>query len=488
MVVSRFAPSPTGDLHIGSVRTALYAWLFARQQNGKFILRIEDTDVERSTRASTDVILEGMSWLKLNYEIGPIFQSDRFQRYTEVAEQLLVTGFAYKCYCSKERIELLREEQLKNNEKPKYDGYCRMHNVVGKNEQDPFVIRFSTPQVGEVHYIDRIRGELKVNNSELDDLVIIRSDGTPTYNFAVVIDDLDMEVSMVIRGDDHINNTFRQINLFIALGAKPPQFAHVSAILGPDGKKLSKRHGATSVLAYRDQGILPHALINALVRLGWSHGDQEIFSLEEMINLFRIDDVHKSPAIFDSQKLMWFNQHYLKTLDTKEIIKELRYFLTPNSLARDQADLIINNAIDQSTTQDAEATPALDKLVDLFKPRVKTLLELAEKITVFYLDAVVYDQASVDKFFSKDTVYIFKKLIEACGKLHDSDWNSAAIHQLLNTLLSELSLKMPDLAQPIRIALLGTTNTPSIDQTMAVFPKQTVLDRLNKAIDYIRQK
>ncbi|MBP9722992.1 MAG: glutamate--tRNA ligase, partial [Gammaproteobacteria bacterium] len=266
MVVSRFAPSPTGDLHICSVRTALYAWLFARQQHGKFILRIEDTDLDRSTLESVQVILDGMNWLGLNYEIGPIYQSERFERYRQVANTLIETGYAYKCYCSKERLDLVREKQMADGHKPKYDGYCRLHAIDSKESENlPYVIRFATAQSGEVHYIDRIRGELKVCNSELDDLVIIRQNGTPTYNFAVVVDDSDMDVSMVIRGDDHINNTFRQVNLFIALGIKPPQFAHVSAILGSDGKKLSKRHGATNVLAYQKEGILPEALLNALV-------------------------------------------------------------------------------------------------------------------------------------------------------------------------------------------------------------------------------
>jgi glutamyl-tRNA synthetase len=467
MVISRFAPSPTGDLHIGSIRTALYAWIFARQQKGKFILRIEDTDRERSTQESIDAILNGMQWLGLDYDEGPIHQMERLTRYEEVAKQLLDSGHAYKCYCSKERLEQLRTEQMANNEKPKYDGYCRYHNVTAKDNQGlSFVIRFATPQSGEVHFDDRIRGELKVSNSELDDVVLVRSDGIPTYNYAVVIDDHDMGVSMVIRGDDHINNTYRQINIFKALNAKPPQYAHVPSILGSDGKRLSKRHGATSVLAYRDQGILPQALINALLRLGWAHGDQEIFSHEEMLQLFKIDDVHKSPAVFDQQKLLWFNQHYLKTLPAEIIVSHLVKFLD-------------NQGINYKTGQNK---PELVKVVAVLQPRCKTLLEMAEKTACFYMDKVEYNPEAVAKFFNEATVNILQDVITACNNI--TNWNIDNLHEMVQQLMHNLNLKMPQLAQPIRIALTGDTNSPSINETMALMPKQEVIERLEAAIEY----
>lgn len=473
MVISRFAPSPTGDLHIGSVRTALYAWLFAKQQHGKFVLRIEDTDLLRSTEASTDVILEGMEWLGLRHDIGPIYQSHRFERYRKIANDLMETGNAYKCFCTKERLEQIREEQINKQQKPKYDGYCRLHATESTSEKEsrPYVIRFATPALGEVHYIDRIRGELKVSNHELDDLVLIRPDGTPTYNFAVVVDDIDMGITMVIRGDDHINNTFRQINLFIAMGVKPPQFAHVSAILGPDGKKLSKRHGATSVLAYKEHGILPEALLNALVRLGWSHGDQEIFSIDEMINLFRIDDVHKSPASFDPKKLIWFNQHYLKTLTNECLLSHTECFL-------DDLKIDYKNS----------SKPSILNVIELLKPRVKTLLELAEKAADFYKDNIIYDADAENKFFNKATADLLEKLIITLKDVPDDRWESNELHDLLHKLMQDLNLKLPDLAQPIRIALLGHTNSPSINEVMALLSKNIVLDRLNKAVAYIRSK
>lgn len=471
MVISRFAPSPTGDLHIGSVRTALYAWLYAKQQNGKFILRIENTDTERSTEESTHAILEGLEWLGLDYTDGPYYQMDRHQHYIDVANKLIDDGLAYKCYCSKERLEKLRNEQMAKGEKPKYDGHCRFHEESKVDNSCPYVVRFANPLSGEVHFVDRIRGELKVCNSELDDVVIIRSDGVPTYNFSVVIDDHDMGVNMVIRGDDHINNTFRQINIFNVLNAKPPQYAHVPSILGDDGKRLSKRHGATSVLAYKREGILPEALINALLRLGWSHGDQEIFSQDEMLDLFKIDDVHKSPAVFDSKKLLWFNQQYLKILPTEQIIQHLTPFLD---------NLNVNYS--------AENKPKLENIVEILKPRSKSLVEMAEKAACFYLDKVEYNQEAVSKFFNTHTKDVLSNVHSRLETVSDADWNSDNMQVLVKDLMAQLSLKMPELAQPIRIALTGDTNSPAINETLALMPKKEVLERLDDAISFLNNQ
>ena len=470
MVVSRFAPSPTGDLHIGSIRTALYAWLFARQQKGKFILRIENTDVERSTDESTDAILEGMAWLGLTYDEGPIYQLDRLERYLKIANEFIDSGLAYKCYCSKERLEELRNNQMARNEKPKYDGFCRYHTTdTKKNTDSPYVIRFANPIEGEVHFDDRIRGELKVANTELDDVVLVRSDGIPTYNFSVVIDDHDMGITMVIRGDDHINNTFRQLNIFMALGAKPPQYAHVSSILGGDGKRLSKRHGATSVLAYREQGILPEALINALLRLGWSHGDQEIFTDQEMLDLFRINNVHKSPAVFDTKKLLWFNQQYLKNLPTTKVAQHLQYFL-------DKMDVDYKN----------NSKPDLNKVVAVLQTRCKTLDEMATKAACFYLDTVEYNQEAVTKHWTSESADVLKQVIEKCKAV--TDWNVEILHSVTENLLADLNLKMPQLAQPIRIALTGNTESPPLNETMALMSKDIVIERLQNAVNYLPSK
>src|SRR5579872_6140976 len=313
-VITRFAPSPTGYLHIGGARTALYCWLYSRKTRGKFILRIEDTDLERSTEASVQAILDGMAWLNLSYDEGPYYQTKRFDRYKEVIAKLLQEGKAYRCYCSKERLENLRNEQMTNKEKPRYDGFCRDRQ---DQPEGNYVVRFKNPLDGTVEFEDLIRGKLSFSNQELDDLIIARSDGTPTYNFTVVVDDLDMKITHVIRGDDHINNTPRQINILRALGGTPPFYAHVPMILGSDGKRLSNRHDAVSVLQYREEGFLPEALLNYLARLGWSHGDQEIFSIDELIQYFDIKDINRSPAAFNPEKLLWLNQHYIKHSDPK---------------------------------------------------------------------------------------------------------------------------------------------------------------------------
>jgi glutamyl-tRNA synthetase len=362
---TRFAPSPTGYLHVGGARTALFSWLYARKHGGTFILRIEDTDLERSTAESVDAILEGMTWLGLAYDEGPFFQTQRFDRYKAVMQQMLEAGQAYHCYCSKERLETLRADQMARKEKPRYDGHCRHWGAAPPPGVAP-VVRFSNPQEGVAVVEDLIRGRVVFQNTELDDLIIARSDGTPTYNFTVVVDDLDMQVSHVIRGDDHLNNTPRQINMLKALGAAPPVYAHVPMILGPDGARLSKRHGAVSVMQYREDGFLPEALLNYLVRLGWSHGDQEIFTLDEMVTLFDVSKVHSSAAAFNPEKLLWLNQHYLKTSDPQHVARHLSWHL--GKLGVDPA---------------AGGPPLVD-VVMAQRERAKTLVEMAQN-SVFFL-------------------------------------------------------------------------------------------------------
>lgn len=459
---TRFAPSPTGYLHIGGARTALFSWLYARKQGGQFILRIEDTDQERSTKAAVDAIIDGMNWLGLDYDEGPVMQTDRLARYQQITEQLLQEGKAYRCYCSKERLEKLREQQMANKEKPRYDGHCRDLN---KTETDvPHVIRFKNPTIGAVIFDDLIRGQIEVQNSELDDLVLVRTDGMPTYNFAVVIDDWDMNITTVIRGDDHINNTPRQINLYYALDVKPPQFAHAPMILGADGQRLSKRHGAVSVTQYRDEGYLPEALLNYLVRLGWSHGNQEIFSVREMIDLFDVHDVNRAPATFNPEKLLWLNQHYLKTENPDYIAA-----LLAKELQKQGVDFTFG--------------PDLLTVTKALRERSKTLLELAEKAACFYCDVTHYDPEISQQYFSKQLLPVFEFLLTRLKAL--SDWNEANIHDVVKETMSTFSLKMPELAQPLRVALTGNIHSPGIDLTLFLMGHDRVVRAINKAIEYI---
>lgn len=450
---TRFAPSPTGYLHIGGVRTALYCWLYARRFGGQFILRIEDTDLERSTPEAVKAILDGMEWLGLNYDEGPFYQTQRFDRYKQVINQFLQTGHAYRCYCSKERLEEVRLQQTTNKEKPRYDGHCRDLNL--QQTDKPFVVRFRNPQTGAVVVDDKVHGHVVFQNSELDDLIIARSDGTPTYNFTVVVDDWDMKITHVIRGDDHLNNTPRQINMLLALGATPPVYAHLPMILGSDGKKLSKRHGAVNVMEYREHGYLPDALLNYLVRLGWSHGDQEIFSRQEMIDLFDITHLNKSAAAFNLEKLLWLNQHYLKTDHIDKLI---------NELARHMQLLGIN--IDQK--------PDLSDVFLLQRERAKTLQEMAEKSRYFYED------------ISPD-VSLPQEALPALKQIHDkldclTEWTVEAIHQIIEEAASSFELKMGKVAQPLRLAVTGGTVSPSIDATIHLIGKERVLTRLTKLL------
>ncbi len=375
-VVTRFAPSPTGYLHVGGARTALYSWLLAKSKGGEFVLRIEDTDIERSTEEAKQAILDGMQWLGLTWDTGPIYQTERFDRYKELIQQLLDEGKAYKCFMSSEELDAIREAQKERGEKPRYPGTWR--DRTDHPEGQPFVIRFKNPLEGKVVINDHVRGKIEISNTELDDLIIQRSDGTPTYNFCVVVDDWDMGITHVVRGEDHINNTPRQINILEALGAPVPEYAHVSMILGDDGKKLSKRHGAVSVMQYRDDGFLPQAVLNYLVRLGWSHGDQEIFSVDEMIEKFSLDAIGQSASAFNTEKLIWLNQHYIKTLPASEVASHAKWHF-------------------EELNVDLTTGPALESIIAIQADRVKTLKELAEISTYFYQDYEDFDANAAKK-------------------------------------------------------------------------------------------
>ena len=457
---SRFAPSPTGYLHIGGARTALFAWLWAKRQHGKFILRIEDTDLERSTQKSVDAILDGMRWLGLEHDEGPYYQTDRFDRYKAVIQQLLDEDKAYYCECSAERLQTLREELMAKGEKAKYDGCCQHKNLTSG------VVRFRNPAEGNVVFSDMVKGEITVNNKELDDLIIARSDGTPTYNLTVVVDDHDMEIDCVIRGDDHINNTPRQINLYQALDWTLPEFAHLPMILGGDGARLSKRHGAVSVMAYRDAGFLPEALLNYLVRLGWSHGDQEVFSIDEMITLFDLKDVNKAPGSFDQDKLLWLNQEYIKTADTQHLIDQLAWHLNEQAI-------------------DISSGPDIIKVIDALRERCKTLVEMAESMKMFYQDFKSFDEKAASKQFKPAAEPIITALIVKYSELED--WSSEAIHDIVKQVCDEQEVGFGKVGQPFRLALSGTGNAGSIDTVAELVGKNRTIERLNMALDYITQ-
>lgn len=453
-VRTRFAPSPTGYLHIGGVRTALYSWLYAKKQQGQFILRIEDTDTERSTAAATDVILQGLEWLGLDYDEGPIFQSQRLDRYQEVLEHLLKENKAYRCYCSKERLAELRERQLAEKQKPRYDGHCRDRISIPSHQR--YVVRFRNPLNGEVRVDDRVHGPVIFQNSELDDLIIARSDGSPTYNFTVVVDDNDMQITHVIRGDDHLNNTPRQINILLALGACLPVYAHLPMILGSDGKKLSKRTGAANILQYRDEGYLADAVLNYLVKLGWSQGDQEIFSCSEMINLFDLDHLNKASAAINPDKLIWLNQHYLKTDD-------------PETIA-----LLLAKEFQRLTIQTKNGPDLID-VVLLQRERVKTLTEMAEKSTYFYLAPTLDKQ-----LISEAVVAVLSVLYDRLLVL--DVWTDESIHRVLNETAEVLSLKLGKVAQPLRWAITGSNVSPPMNATLRVLGKVEVLSRLQSVL------
>ena len=460
-VRTRFAPSPTGYLHVGGARTALYCWLYARKMKGKFVLRIEDTDLERSTPAHIQTILDAMKWLGLDWDEGPFYQTQRFDRYKEIIQKLLDEGKAYRCYCSKERLEGLRECQIANKDKPRYDGYCRN---LKEFQECPYVIRFRNPEEGSVKFDDLVHGPIEFQNSELDDLVIARSDGSPTYNFCVVVDDFDMGITHVIRGDDHINNTPRQINILKALGAEPPLYAHVPMILGDDGKRLSKRHGAVDVMLYRKEGYLPEALLNYLVRLGWSHGDQEIFSIDEMVELFDIKDVNKAPAAFNTDKLQWLNQHYLKTSDPHHVAEYLKWNMEDEGI-------------------DLAKGPDLTEIVKAQAERCKTLKEVVEKSRFFYEEFTEYDENSAKKNLTPDAIQILQAIANRLVEL--TDWKAEPIHQTIIDTSETLEIKLGKVAQPIRVAVTGGAISPPIDITIEMIGRERTLKRLERAIKFI---
>lgn len=463
---TRFAPSPTGYLHIGGARTALYSWLHARQNNGKFVLRVEDTDQERSTEASVQAILDGMDWLGLDYDEGPFFQTQRMDRYHEVIEQLLADDKAYYCCCSRERLDALREEQMQNKQKPRYDGHCR-HLSISADDPRPKVLRFRTPEEGVVVIQDAVKGEVVVNNSELDDLILARTDGMPTYNLSVVVDDWDMQITHVIRGDDHLNNTPRQIHIYQALGADLPVFAHVPMILGDDGKRLSKRHGAVSVLQYRDEGYLPEALLNYLVRLGWSLGDQEIFSMDELRQHFALGDINRAASTYNPQKLQWLNQQYLKSVPLKELLP-----------------LVVEQLQKQGV---AEAnSQVLEAVLEVYRERCKTLVELAESIRYFFVDFDAFEAKAAKKNFKATTLPVLEHLQQQFTALEQ--WDSEALHKVIESTCSELDLKMGKVGQPLRVAVTGVGFSPAIDLTLELLGKPVSLQRLQKAIAWIREQ
>ncbi|RFC35594.1 MAG: glutamyl-tRNA synthetase [Candidatus Nitrotoga sp. SPKER] len=455
---TRFAPSPTGYLHIGGARTALFSWAYARKHGGVFILRIEDTDVERSTPEAVQAILDGMTWLNLGYDEGPFYQMQCMKRYKEVIQHMLAQGLAYYCYTSPSELEAMRETQRANGEKPRYDGRWRPES--GKILPEPPaetmpVVRFKNPTKGSVSWKDLVKGFIEFDNGELDDLIIARADGTPTYNFCVVVDDWDMGITHVIRGDDHVNNTPRQINILKALGANVPQYAHLSMILGDDGQKLSKRHGAVSVMQYDEQGYLPEAVINYLARLGWSHGNDEIFSVEQFCSWFDLDHITPSAAQFNTEKLNWLNQHYIKQADNARLVALIR----PRLEAR---GVLIS------------AVPALDAIIDLYKERVVTLNELADAAEVFYID-LHPNQELLNTQLSAEAIPALQELAK---HLKNITWEAAAIGAAIKEIASKHGLKMPKLAMPLRVMLTGQTQTPSVDAVLMLFPREIVLTRM----------
>ncbi|MDR5834202.1 glutamate--tRNA ligase [Caballeronia sp. LZ034LL] len=463
-VRTRFAPSPTGFIHLGNIRSALYPWAFARKMKGTFVLRIEDTDLERSTDASVDAILEGMDWLGLDFDEGPFYQMQRMDRYREVVAQMLEKGLAYHCYMSTEELDALRERQRAAGEKPRYDGTWRPEP--GKvlppvPEGVEPVVRFRNPLTGAVAWDDAVKGHIEISNEELDDLVIARPDGTPTYNFCVVVDDLDMKITHVIRGDDHVNNTPRQINILRALGGDTPVYAHLPTVLNEQGEKMSKRHGAMSVTGYRDNGYLPEAVVNYLARLGWSHGDAEIFSREQFVEWFDLEHLGKSPAQYDHDKLNWLNAHYIKEADNVRLAELTRPFLLAGGI--DAAAL-------------AAGAP-LDQVIGLLKDRASTVKEIADNAAMFYGEPAI----EPDAFAQHVTDAVRPAIADLRTALGEVEWTKEAISAALKATLGTHKLKMPQLAMPVRLLVAGTTHTPSIDAVLMLFGRDAVVNRLGKA-------
>ncbi|HWQ39362.1 MAG TPA: glutamate--tRNA ligase [Burkholderiales bacterium] len=455
-VRTRFAPSPTGYLHIGGARTALFSWAYARRHGGKFILRIEDTDTERSTQQSVAAILESLQWLGITWDEGPFFQMQRLARYREVAENLIAAGHAYRCWMTKEELEALRREQAEKGLKPRYDGRWRPERAralgLAPPADRPPVIRFRTPEEGTVGWNDLVKGPIEFPNAELDDLVLLRADGIPTYNFGVVVDDLDMDITHVIRGDDHVNNTPRQIHIFRALGARLPEFAHVPMILGADGERLSKRHGAVSVTQYREEGYLPEALVNALARLGWSHGDDEIFGIEQFVAWFDLAHVSRSPAQFNPEKALWINQQYIRRTDDARLAALVAPFLG----------------------EELSGGPPLERVVALVKSRAATLVQLADEARFFYR-YVAPSAAGVAEMVSEKTRPALKMLQ---ARLAQTPWDRKSIGAAISSVLKATGLTMPELAMPVRLLVTGRTQTPSLDAVLELLGREVVLARL----------
>jgi len=463
-VITRFAPSPTGYLHVGGARTALFSYLFARANKGEFILRIEDTDRERSTEASVNAIFEGMKWLGMENDGEVYFQTKRFPQYKEKVHQLLGEGKAYYCICSKDRLDEMRETQMKAGGKPRYDGKCRELNLP---DSEDAVVRFRNPQEGEVTFDDYVRGVITTSNNELDDLIIARPDGTPTYNFTVVIDDIDMKISHVIRGDDHINNTPRQINIYKALGAELPKFAHLPMILGDDGARLSKRHGAVSVMEYANDGYLPEAVLNYLVRLGWSHEDKELFTKEEMIALFDLKKVNKAPSAFNTSKLNWINQQYIQEADSQRLADLLKTRL-------EVIEVSVPAHID------------LVKIVEMFKSRAVTINEMADSALFLFNDINEYAENAVKKVFKQSAIVPFETLIKKMSEI--SDWANANLHDLIEDTVNELEVGFGKVGQPLRVALTGQSSGPANDEIMHVLGKEESIKRTENALAFLIDK
>jgi glutamyl-tRNA synthetase len=461
-VRTRFAPSPTGFLHIGGARTALFAWAYARRHGGKFILRIEDTDVARSTPEAVQAILDGMQWLGLAHDEGPFYQMQRMDRYRQVIDEMVAAGTAYHCYMSKEELDALRAEQEARKEKPRYDG--RWRPEPGKTLPLPPsaaspVVRFRAPQEGVVAWDDQVKGRIEFANSELDDFIIARADGTPTYNFCVVVDDRDMEITHVIRGDDHVNNTPRQINLLRALGAPIPEYAHLSMILGDDGQKLSKRHGAVSVMEYDAEGYLPEAVLNYLARLGWSHGDDEVFDMDQFVRWFDLDHITSSAAQFNTEKLNWLNAHYLKLAAPQRLAAEATRRLARQGVA-------------------IAGGPDVAMVAALYRDRVGNLNELADAIHPFYLAPKPTPEMRAQHF----TAAALAGLAALRGRMASCAWQAAELGQAVKQTAAESGLKMGQLAIPLRVALLGLPQSPSIDSVLEVLGRERVLERLAKVL------
>lgn len=464
-VRTRFAPSPTGYLHLGGARTALFCWLFARKHKGEFVLRVEDTDRERSTDESVQAILDGMQWLGLDYDEGPFFQTERYDRYNEVIDQLIESGHAYRCYCSRERLDEMREQAIAEKRKPRYDGTCRERTdaVAGV---DP-VIRFKTPLDGKVVIDDLVKGTIEIDNAELDDLVIRRSDGNPTYNLTVVVDDADMEISHVIRGDDHINNTPRQIHIFNAMGVATPAFAHLPMILGDDGKRMSKRHGAVSVMQYESDGILPHAMLNYLARLGWSHGDQEIFTVQELLGLFQIEDCQRSGSVFDKTKLLWVNQQHMAKL-------------TDDELGAALSDVMVSKSIP------TENGPAISKVAAVLKDRAQSFAEMADQAAIFYQDAVELDEKAAKKQLRPVALPVLESIH---AKLGSTDkWQAESLKSVLEGIAQEMDIGFGKIGQPLRVAVTGSGASPDIGDTLELIGKARSLARIASAIEVVKAR